>query len=1138
MKHTQKLSAGLLKGFVRLLFAAAVVLIPASALAQKISINVASKPLSEVFQQIKKASGYQVFYANQNVDDRRVVTFRATNADLRDILDRLCEAAGLSYRIVDHTIVVSVARNAASASAPAATPSPAAPRFTVSGYVLDENKRPVSYASVVQKGATHNGVSTDEQGFFTLSLPSGTASIIVSCVGMKTQTIEVNNQPSFDIYLEPEINNIAATVVTGFMPKAKNSFTGTAVVVKGEELRTVNSTSFFDALKVFDPSFQVVDVRGVFGSDPNYIPEQIEIRGQNSFPEISGSTLKTMTSLPIFILDGFEVKVQQIYDLDMNRIQSVTILKDASATAIYGSRAANGVIVIETKNPEPGVLRVSYTLTGGVSIPDLSSYNLMNASQALEFQRLSGLFDPPVLDEDGGSYANSYNLIRKEILSGVDTYWLSKPLRVGLQQRHSIIIEGSVNRLRANQGNVRYQVNLSLGQNDGVMKESGRMTYGAGTKLIYSHSSLRITNDLQFSATKSSESPYGSFADYTKALPYHREKDADGNYYRTLSLRNVAPDGMQLAVTSSQLSPVYEARYLSSFTKDDLMNVTNNTAIDWTVIPGLKVRGDFSVSSDFSRTDIYASPMSYSYIQNNDNDVSDPSVLYARGKYSLSNSTDMTLAGKLMVSYTKEVGKHLLQAVLGSEIREVNRESDGYVVTGFMDDALDYLSYAVQYEADSRPSGNESIVRSAGAYLNANYSYDNRYLIDLTGRIDGSSIYGTKQQTAPYWSVGVRWNLHNEAFMRSNGLFSLLSLRANIGTTGNQSFTQNQAMSMYTYLKPVYGNLFGTSISVLGNPELECQTTFNRNVGLEMTLLNGLLNLDMNYYYNTTRGSLTSVTIAPSIGFSELKVNQGDIVNKGIDFSMALTPIRTQDMLLSLTFNGRHNTNILSKISNMLRNYNEMVGQRVESEGDTNVFLFEEGQSLNTIYAVRSLGINPGTGREEFLTKDGIRTDEWSYEDMVPVGVGEATLEGYTGFNFRYKELELGATFNYSFGADRYNYTLHEKIEGTDATVNNDVRALTERWKEPGQVARYKAIDDTTPTRPTSRFVQRENRFSLSSLRVAYTFPVERWGWKGISMLRLQLTANELFYLSTIRQERGLTYPYARTMSFSVQVNF
>ena len=161
----------------------------------------------------------------------------------------------------------------------------------------------------------------------------------------------------------------------------------------------------------------------------------------------------------------------------------------------------------------------------------------------------------------------------------------------------------------------------------------------------------------------------------------------------------------------------------------------------------------------------------------------------------------------------------------------------------------------------------------------------------------------------------------------------------------------------------------------------------------------------MNYYYNTTEGSLTSVTIAPSIGFSELKVNQGDIVNKGIDFSLSVTPVRTKEMLFSVTFNGRHNSNILSKISNTLKNYNKMVGERAESSSDANVFLFKEGESLNTIYGVRSFGINPGTGREEFLTKDGERTDVWKYEDMVPIGVGEAALEGYTGFNFRYKDV-------------------------------------------------------------------------------------------------------------------------------------
>ena len=203
-----------------------------------------------------------------------------------------------------------------------------------------------------------------------------------------------------------------------------------------------------------------------------------------------------------------------------------------------------------------------------------------------------------------------------------------------------------------------------------------------------------------------------------------------------------------------------------------------------------------------------------------------------------------------------------------------------------------------------------------------------------------------------------------------------------------------------------------------------------------------------------------------------------------------------------------------------------------------NVFLFEEGQSMNTIYAVRSLGIDPGTGKEMFLTKNGERTFEWSSDDQVPVGCKEAILEGYIGFNLKYKAWDLGTTFNYSTGADMYNYTLHEKIEGVNTMYNNDRRALTERWKKPGDVARYKSIKDTSPTRSTSRFVQKEHRISLTSLRLSYTLPTEKLNQKFISMLRLSATMNDLFYVSSIKQERGLSYPFARTINFSAQINF
>ena len=220
-----------------------------------------------------------------------------------------------------------------------------------------------------------------------------------------------------------------------------------------------------------------------------------------------------------------------------------------------------------------------------MQVPDLSSYNLMNAAEALEFQKAAGVFNATNEGEDPGTRLNSYNVIRQEIMSGTDTYWLSKPLRVGFQHKHSLLIDGSVNNEKAEKeefGNIRYSVNLAFGQNNGVMKGSGRTTYEAGTKLLYNSKKLYITNDLQFSMVNSDESPYGDFSSYTQALPYHREKDADGKYYRTLSLANVAPEGMSLSILAQQESPVYEAKYLNSFTEKENYNVTNNTCLLYT----------------------------------------------------------------------------------------------------------------------------------------------------------------------------------------------------------------------------------------------------------------------------------------------------------------------------------------------------------------------------------------------------------------------------------------------------------------------------------------------------------------------------------------------------------------------------
>lgn len=208
---------------------------------------------------------------------------------------------------------------------------------------------PIPGVTVIYKSTPTLGRATDEKGFYRILVPSLDGELVFSFIGMKTQTVAIKKRVKIDVTMVEEATEMDEVIVTGYVPKAKNSFTGTAVQVKGDDLRKVNPTNLFAALKVFDPSFAVLDDEGMFGSDPNRVPDKIEIRGQNSMPDISQGNLQTYTSLPIFIMDGFQITVQQVFDLDMNRVQSVTILKDAAAASIYGSRAANGVIVIETK---------------------------------------------------------------------------------------------------------------------------------------------------------------------------------------------------------------------------------------------------------------------------------------------------------------------------------------------------------------------------------------------------------------------------------------------------------------------------------------------------------------------------------------------------------------------------------------------------------------------------------------------------------------------------------------------------------------------------------------------------------------------------------------------------------------------
>lgn len=1125
--------------------------IPAGALrAQeaKVTFQLREKPLSTLLAEIQKQTGYKIFYSDNNVDVSRKVNVSARQVPVNKVLESILPKLGLTYQFINNTIVLSQNPKAAAAQGTSVM-AKAVPVRTVSGVVRDEAGKPMVGVSVISMKDKQRGTSTAADGTFSFRVPADETQVTFSMIGMKTQTLPVGSG-TLDVTMKSDVIESEALVITGFVPKAKNSFTGTATQVKGADLVKVNPTNVLQALQVYDPSFVISDITGEFGSNPNHIPDRIEIRGANSMPDISENTLQTYTSLPIFILDGFQVEVEKVYNLDINRVENVTILKDAAASSIYGSRAANGVVVITTKMPQKGSIQISYTLNTSIETPDLSSYNLMNSKELVQYYEKMDIFS-------GGSGSvdperrNLLAMLRMEAANGVDTYWLAQPLRTAFKHSHSLVLEGGTDVGRQGKDRtLRYQINLNGNFSDGVMIGSLRNNYGGGAKLIYDTHKLQLTSDLQVGFTDTKDSPYGDFSTYTQLLPVFRIKDSHGDYFPSLSANNIPLyenypwTGIGSNVLGTQINPLYEANNLNNFSRGNNLSLTYQLGANWEIVRDLRLRGEFSYNRQEKVSERYVSPFSSAITDGLDNNSIEQ--LYRRGSYDKNNATSTSYYGKASLSYQKSFARHTVQAVLGGEIKEDNAESDSYSVTGFLNDSQTYPSDGAQYPLSGRPTGSSSIVRMAGAFATVNYSFDNRYMVDGSYRVDGSSNFASKQRISSFWAVGVRWNVMNEKFMNRK-VFDNFALKANIGTTGNSNFALSQILNMYKYLT-MYDGITGAELMSLANPDLKWQTTLKRNIGLELGFLRNRINLEFNYYSNTTDNNITRVNILPSTGFSSYTANQGDVSNKGFDFNLSVTPVRTKNWQFNVFVNGQHNRNKLTNLSEALKDYNKQIMEEQTTTDKTkieNVFLFEEGKSLTAIYAVRSAGIDPGTGQEIFITKDGKRTFTWNSADQVVVGDTEPDLRGYFGVNLSYKRWSLNTSFEYSFGGEMYNQTLVDRIENTSmnnsvnrVAYNMDRRALYDRWSEPGQSAKYRGINVSGKTYASSRFVQKNNYLRMNSIRIMYNLNSPDKRLLGMSMLRIALSANDLFYASTIRQERGLSYPYARTFTLSLQANF
>lgn len=1076
----------------------------------KVTLSRKAVTLNEVITEMKKQTSYDFFYSTELSELKQTFDIDVKDKEVRQVLDEILPPLGLEYAVQQNLIII---REKLDKSA--------SKTMSVKGRVFDSQGASLPGVTVVVKGTTL-GTSTDTEGRFELDLPAqDNLRLLFSFIGMETQEVAYSEQEELRVVMREDVKEMEEVVVTGMFDRRAESFTGSAVTVTQEQLRAVGNTNVIQSLRNLDPSFRIAENLEI-GSNPNAMPE-IQLRGQSGFPDLRGE-YATNPNQPLFIVDGFEADLTKVIDMDMNRIASVTLLKDAAAKAIYGSKAANGVVVIETKRPEPGELRVTYTGTVTVNLPDMSSYELCNSTEKLQVELNAGLYDyigynGVVYWEDPNQqyiYSERYNDLLKETLRGVNTDWKAQPLRNAVGHKHVVYLEGGDEAFQ-------YGIDFSFNNVVGVMKGSGRKTFSGGLTFSYRYKNLLLRDQLEVVYNRGDNSPWGDFSKYTSMNPYFRPYDENGNLIKTYTLYE----------GSTETNPMWNAMIK---TKDmtEYSQFTNNFYAEWRAFEGFKASARIGLTRTDNGAEIFL-PATHTDFATYTTDE----LLNRRGSYTYTDGYSFQLSADVNASYSKYFGNHLLMANAGWTLNDQTTKSMTMKAEGFPNDRLDDIGYARSYAEDSAPTSTESTVRDIGVVAAVNYSYADRYLFDGSIRFSGSSQFGSENRWGKFWSLGLGWNLHHEKFMASAEWLDQLKIRGSIGFTGSQNFNSYQSQDTWTYYKDnFYDGNVGAYLMGMANDRLKWQRKKDTDVGLEFTAFDSRLNIRLDYYNSITDDLLTDVTIPSSTGFTSYKENLGKVQNQGFEFyvNARVWENREKNGYVNIYVNGTHNTNKIKEISNFLASFNEEQSETVTNKPITR---YEEGQSMTAIWAVPSRGIDPATGKDVFVKKNGRTTFEWNSDDLAVCGDTEAKLYGNFGFNFSYWGFIVNVGMMYELGGQIYNQTLVDKVENADLTMNVDRRIFSDRWVQPGDISRFKNIADNTTTQATERFVEDNNIWTLSTVNVSYDF--DRFAVikkAGFDRLRLSFDMADVARASSVTIERGTSYPFARAFSFSLQAMF
>ena len=959
----------------------------------------------------------------------------------------------------------------------------------VSGTVKDANGEPLIGVSVMEVG-TNNGAVTDVNGNYTLNVKPG-AKLKLSYIGFTPQTVKAGSNSQ--IVLQEDNTALNEVVVVGYGTMRRKDVTSSITTVKAEDL---NQGVFTDPGQMLQGKVPGLVVSST--ADPNGSPT-ITLRG--------ASTLRTGAMSPYYVVDG--IPGVDISIVSPEDIESIDVLRDATATAIYGSKAANGVIIITTKKGSKE--RTNVTYNGYVAFDNiLKKYDVCTA-------------------DDLRQYAKDNNITLKD--GGANTDWQDEVLRTGISHNHNVNISGG-------NGSTNYMISADLRKREGVIKMTGFDRFNVrslvSTKTLKDHLTVSLGANMMYG--KHFGVPSGNEgASVLDAMNYYSPtnaiKNADGTWTVGSGSKNYNP-----------LALMEENKSETVWKRNQFVGKT-----------ALELWKGFVWSVNYSWSNYQSTYSAYNTRNSQLEGIGNKNGQATRNTYFGREQTFETY-----LNYDFKVGKSKWGLMAGYSWEEKkNNDGFGLSVEGYYNDDLGWynMSYAqtILGVQNSVQSGYLEKVRNISFYGRVNYSFDSRYMLQATIRRDGSSVFGKNNRWGTFPSVSAAWNITEEKFMQNQHIFDNLKLRAGYGISGNamgfdvySSYNTYGASGTFVYDGKTYRTYGATKNA---NPDLKWESTGMLNIGLDFAFLKGRLNGTVEVYHKKTKDLIWSYPVSTTqYIYGWMDANVGEMTNKGIEFTLNAVPVRTKNFMWSTTLNLSHNKNTVDKMQNEtfhttnLTQGDPMVAG-VSADGWTQRIM--EGEPIGTFYTYQYAGIVNGRSEYYVLDENGNRTGETtnnpSLKDRSITGCAQPKLNAGWNNTLTYKNWSLNAFITGVFGNDVYNSA---RAHYTAAQMFSDGKnVLKEFLSNP--------VGDASGSLPSDRYIEKGSYVRLQTLSLSYTFRNCFNDW--IQDLTLYGTANNLF---TITNYKGLDpevnmggidpgidyrwsrYPHTRTFMVGVKINF